>query len=151
MPNSDKAIELAQLSNEDTVLDAYCGIGTIGLVASKQAKSVIGFEINGEAVKSAIENAKLNKIKNVRFYKASDSEFFDFAGDEKLNFSTVFLDPPRAGCSQSFLSALCSKIKPKKIVYISCNPDPQTPLCLPLSPFPSSLHLPPPPPPVPSA
>lgn len=121
----NKAIELAQLSNEDTVLDAYCGIGTIGLVASKQAKSVIGFEINGDAVKSAIENAKLNKIKNVRFYKASDSEFFDFAGDEKLNFSTVFLDPPRAGCSQSFLSALCSKIKPKKIVYISCNPETQ--------------------------
>lgn len=121
----NKAIELAKLSPEDTVLDAYCGIGTIGLVASKQAKSVIGFEINGEAVKSAIENAKLNGIKNVQFYKASDSEFFDFAGEEKISFTTAFLDPPRAGCSQSFLSALCSKITPKKIVYISCNPETQ--------------------------
>lgn len=120
-----KAIELAQISAEDTVLDAYCGIGTIGLVASKQAKSVTGFEINGDSVRDAIENAKLNNAGNVRFYKASDSEFFDFADSEKLDFSAVFLDPPRAGCSQAFLSALCSKIKPQKIIYISCNPETQ--------------------------
>lgn len=120
-----KALELAALSPQDTVLDAYCGIGTIGLAASRQVKSVTGFEINGEAVKGALENAKLNGIKNVRFYKASDSEFFSFAGRENINFTAVFLDPPRAGCSQSFLSALCGKISPKKIVYISCNPETQ--------------------------
>lgn len=121
----EKAMELANLTSEDTVLDAYCGIGTIGLAAAGKAKSVIGFEINPLAVKAAIENAKLNKISNARFYRASDEEFFSFAKDENISFSSVFLDPPRAGCSLSFLSALCANIKPKKIVYISCNPETQ--------------------------
>lgn len=120
-----KAIELGEINSSDVVLDAYCGIGTIGLIAAQKAQSVVGFEINGEAVKSAIENAKLNNIKNARFFKASDKEFFRYAQEEKLAFTAVFLDPPRAGCSQEFLKALCEKVKPEKLVYISCNPETQ--------------------------
>ncbi len=122
----NKAIELAKLSKEETILDAYCGIGTIGLAASKYVKSVIGFEINGDAVKSAIENAKTNKITNAYFYKASDSEFFSFVHDENISFSAVFLDPPRAGCNRDFLQTLAHTVKPEKIVYISCNPETQS-------------------------
>lgn len=120
-----KAIEFGELSSRDTVLDAYCGIGTIGLIASKKAKKVVGFEINGDAVKKARENAVLNNIKNADFFKASDKEFFRYAQEEGLSFSCVFLDPPRAGCSRDFLNALCERTKPERIVYISCCPETQ--------------------------
>lgn len=120
-----KAMELGEITSSDTVLDAYCGIGTIGLIAAQKAKEVVGFEINGEAVKNARENAKLNHIKNASFCKASDKEFFNYVQEEGLKFSAVFLDPPRSGCNEDFLHTLCGKILPEKIVYISCNPQSQ--------------------------
>ena len=119
-----KAMEFAGLTGKETVIDAYCGIGTIGIVASKQAKEVIGVEVNRDAVHDAIENAKLNGIKNIRFYCADAGEFMtDMAADgEKAD--VVFMDPPRAGSDKAFLSSVIT-LNPKKIVYISCNPETQ--------------------------
>ncbi|MDD7613969.1 MAG: 23S rRNA (uracil(1939)-C(5))-methyltransferase RlmD, partial [Clostridiaceae bacterium] len=119
-----KAMDFAGLTGKETVIDAYCGIGTIGIVASKQAKEVIGVEVNRDSVHDAIENAKLNGIKNIRFYCADAGEFMtDMAADgEKAD--VVFMDPPRAGSDKAFLSSVIT-LNPKKIVYISCNPETQ--------------------------
>lgn len=113
-----KAIELAKISKNDTVMDAYCGIGTIGLSLAKYAKNVIGVEINKDAINDAINNAKANHITNARFF-ASDVKAYmkDFNGV----VDTLIIDPPRSGCDIEFLNSV-KKLKPKKIVYISCNP-----------------------------
>lgn len=117
----NKAIELAQLKKTDTILDAYCGIGTIGLICSKHVSSVYGVEINPQAIKDAIANSKLNNIKNTRFICGDAGNVMtDFAAEGK-RFDVVFMDPARAGSDKAFLSSLV-KTKPKKIVYISCNP-----------------------------
>ncbi len=116
-----KAIELASLTGKETVLDAYCGIGTIGMIASKKAKEVYGVEIVEDAIMDAIKNAKDNNITNCHFYCA-DAE--DFIKEMKAKIDVVFVDPPRKGCSTSFLKSLVYN-KPKKIVYISCNPETQ--------------------------
>ena len=117
-----KAIELASLTGKEVVLDAYCGIGTIGMIASKKAKEVYGVEIVADAIKDAKMNAKNNNISNCRFYCADAQDFMRRYDGEPMD--TVFVDPPRKGCSEQFLSALV-KFKPKKIVYISCNPETQ--------------------------
>lgn len=112
------AIELAQLKGNESVLDACCGIGTITLLAAKKAQYVIGMEINPDAIKDAKENAKHNHINNVDFYCADADDFI-----ENLEGcpDVVFLDPPRSGFSKKFIDQLCH-LKPKKIVYVSCNP-----------------------------
>lgn len=116
-----KAISLAGLTGKETVLDTYSGIGTIGLIASRDAKEVIGVESNSDAVKDGVANARLNQIKNVRFFKSDAGDFMmDFA-EEKMTVDVVFMDPPRAGSDENFLNSLV-KMAPKKIVYISCNP-----------------------------
>lgn len=112
------AIELANLDNKDSVLDAYCGIGTISLLLAKKCKKVIGVEINKSAIKDAIYNKKINNINNAYFI-AEDATKFILNNDEK--FDVVFVDPPRSGCDRRFLNAVC-KLKPKTIIYISCNP-----------------------------
>lgn len=118
-----KAMELAGLSGKERVLDAYCGIGTIGIVAAKSgAGSVLGVELNRDAVKDAITNARENKIKNIYFTCADAGEFMADAAAEGEAFDTVFLDPPRAGASWEFLQALCA-LSPRRVVYISCNPE----------------------------
>ena len=117
-----KAIELANLTGNEVVLDAYCGIGTIGMIASKKAKEVYGVEIVADAIKDAKMNAKNNNISNCKFYCADAQDFMRRYDGEKMD--TVFVDPPRKGCSEQFLQALV-KFKPKKIVYISCNPETQ--------------------------
>ena len=114
-----KAIELAKLKKSDKILDAYCGIGTITLTAADFVKEAVGFEINPKSVENAQENIKLNDVKNVRIFNCDAAKF-----TAKDKFDTVFLDPPRAGCSLSFIRTLL-KISPKKIVYISCNPETQ--------------------------
>lgn len=119
-----KAMELAQLTGKETVLDAYCGIGTIGLIAAKHAANVIGVEVNGNAVHDAIANAKRNQIKNAYFYHADAGEFMENMAREGESADVAFLDPPRAGCDQKFLSSLVT-LSPKKVVYISCNPETQ--------------------------
>ena len=119
-----KAIEFAGLTGNEKVLDAYCGTGTIGIIASKGAKSVIGVELNGDAVKDAKVNAELNDIKNIAFYKDDAGKFMVKAAQKGEPFDVVIMDPPRAGASLEFLRSLVF-LAPKKIVYISCNPETQ--------------------------
>jgi 23S rRNA (uracil1939-C5)-methyltransferase len=116
-----KAIDMADLSGKETILDAYCGIGTISLIASKKAKKVIGVELNKDAVRDAIKNAKLNKISNTFFYNDDAGNFMVGLAEEKQSVDVVFMDPPRSGSDEKFLSALI-KLSPEKVVYISCNP-----------------------------
>jgi len=117
------AINMAEITKKDTVIDAYCGIGTIGIAASGKAGQVIGVELNKDAVKDAEENAKINNIKNIRFVNADAGEFLvEYAAKKKAD--VVIMDPPRSGSSEEFLNAIL-KIKPDRVVYVSCNPDTQ--------------------------
>lgn len=117
----NKAIEFAGLSGREKVIDAYCGIGTIGMVAAKKAKSVIGIELNGEAVRDARMNAKENKIDNIEFFRGDAGDFMVKMAAEKAKADVVFMDPPRAGSDEAFLSSVAT-LGPEKLVYISCNP-----------------------------
>ncbi len=117
-----KAMELAELDENTKVLDAYCGIGTIGLVAAKTAGNVIGVELNPDAVKDAIANAKRNNEKNARFYCADAGDFMEALAAEGEKFDVVFMDPPRSGSSRKFIDSLAIA-DPQKVVYISCNPE----------------------------
>lgn len=118
------AMEYADMSGSEKVIDAYCGIGTIGLVASKHAGEVIGVELNRDAVHDAISNAKRNGIKNVRFFCDDAGEFMLGMAQDKERADVVFMDPPRAGSDECFLSSLVT-LAPEKVVYISCNPETQ--------------------------
>ena len=115
------AADFAGLSGNETILDAYCGIGTIGISVSEKAKKIIGVEINADAVNDAKVNAERNGIKNAVYYNLDAAAFMKDAAEEKVHFDTAFVDPPRAGCSKIFLSAL-TELSPDKIVYVSCNP-----------------------------
>lgn len=115
-----KAIEFAALTGKETVFDAYCGTGTIGIVAADKAKQVIGVELNGDAVRDAKVNAKINKTGNIRFFCADAGKFMTEAAKENEKVDVVFMDPPRAGSDINFLKSLIT-LEPKKIVYISCN------------------------------
>lgn len=118
------AMEYAGMTGSEKVIDAYCGIGTIGLVASKRAGEVIGVELNRDAVHDAIANAKRNGIKNVRFFCDDAGEFMLGMAQDGEKADIVFMDPPRAGSDECFLSSLVT-LAPKKVVYISCNPETQ--------------------------
>ena len=120
----NKAIEFAGLSGKESVIDAYCGIGTIGMVASKklQTGQVIGVELNKDAIKDAIQNAKLNNIDNIKFICADAGKFMINMADNQEKVDVVFMDPPRAGSDEAFLSSMV-KLSPSKVVYISCNPE----------------------------
>ena len=122
-----KAVEFANLTGKERVLDAYCGIGTIGIIASKYAKEVIGVELNKAAVKDAITNAKINGINNIRFYADDAGELMvklseQIIQENKIGIDTVFMDPPRAGSDEKFMSSVV-RLSPEKVVYISCNPE----------------------------
>ena len=118
-----KAIEFAGLKGNETVLDAYCGIGTIGIIAAKHgAGQVVGVELNGDAVRDAIQNAKANDLKNIRFFKGDAGEWMQEVALENEKVDIVMMDPPRAGSSEKFLDALI-KLSPKTVVYVSCNPE----------------------------
>lgn len=119
-----KAIELANLTGKETVIDAYCGIGTIGIAASGKARQIVGTELNRDAVRDAAANAKLNGIKNITFRCGDAGEFMQGLAASGETADVVFTDPPRSGCSPEFLSALAS-LAPKRVVYISCNPQTQ--------------------------
>lgn len=113
----NKAIEYANIQEEDTVLDLYCGTGTIGIVASDKAKKVIGVELNKEAIKDANENKKLNNINNIEFYTGDVGKILN-----KNNYKPdiIIVDPPRAGLDSLALSQILN-IRPKKLVYVSCD------------------------------
>lgn len=117
-----KAMEYAGLTGRETVLDAYCGTGTIGMIVSDRAAQVIGVELNRDAVKDAVSNAKRNRISNIRFYQNDAGKFLVEMAEQKAKPDVLFMDPPRSGSDETFLSAVAA-IKPKKIVYISCNPE----------------------------
>lgn len=118
----NKAIQYAELTGKETVLDAYCGIGTIGIIASKHAGKVIGVELNGDAVADAKINAKRNNIENIIFYKNDAGKFMVELAEQNISMDVVFMDPPRAGSDEAFLSSVV-KLAPKKVVYVSCNPE----------------------------
>ncbi|MBR4422453.1 MAG: 23S rRNA (uracil(1939)-C(5))-methyltransferase RlmD [Erysipelotrichaceae bacterium] len=115
------AIEKAEIAKNDTVFDAYCGIGTIGIIAASKAGKVIGVELNRQAVKDAISNAKENGIRNIRFYQEDAGSFMDHCQEE---IDVLIMDPPRSGSDHKFLSAV-SRLSPGRIVYISCEPETQ--------------------------
>ena len=116
-----KALEFADFKGSENILDAYCGTGTIGLIASGGVKSVTGVEINPDAVKNARENARLNGIENAVFYAEDAGKFMVSAAKAGQKFDAVIMDPARAGCDKAFLSSLV-KLAPEKAVYVSCNP-----------------------------
>ena len=117
-----KAIEYAGLTGKETVLDAYCGTGTIGMIASDHAKKVLGVELNADAVRDARSNAKVNKIFNIEFYQNDAGKFILDMAEQNNRLDVLFMDPPRSGSDEAFLSAVC-RIKPERVVYISCNPE----------------------------
>ena len=116
------ALDFAELTGAETVLDAYCGIGTIGITASGRAKQVIGVELNRDAVADAIVNARLNGIKNCWFTAGDAGEYMEQMARDGMRPDLVFLDPPRAGSDERFLSSLL-RCAPKKVVYVSCDPE----------------------------
>ena len=116
------AKEYAGLSGSETVLDAYCGTGTIGLTMAKCAKKIIGVEVNSSATEDAKINATLNNIENATFYNEDAGEYISRLAKSKEKIDVVITDPPRAGCSKEFLWSL-KELSPKRVVYISCNPE----------------------------
>ena len=118
------AIGLAAPTKDETLIDAYCGTGTIGIVASKLAGRVIGVELNKDAVHDAKVNAKLNNASNARFYCDDAGRFMTGLVESGEKIDTVIMDPPRAGSSKEFTDCLV-RIAPAKIVYVSCNPETQ--------------------------
>lgn len=118
----DKVLEFADLTGVETVWDLYCGIGTISLFLAQKAKKVYGVEIVKEAIEDAMCNAQINNIDNVEFYIGKVEEILPKKyNDEKIQADVIVVDPPRKGCDQLLLDTII-KIKPKRIVYVSCNP-----------------------------
>ena len=116
------AIEAAGLTGKETVVDAYCGIGTIGIVAASAAKEVIGVELNKDAVRDAITNAKANGEKNIRFYNNDAGKFMVQMASQNAQADVVFMDPPRSGSTEEFMVAVAI-LNPDRVVYVSCNPE----------------------------
>ena len=117
-----KAMEYAALTGCETVLDAYCGTGTIGIIASAQAGRVIGVELNPEAVRDARSNAKRNQADNIAFYQNDAGILLQQMAEQGERLDVLLMDPSRSGSSEAFLSAAV-RMGPGKIVYISCEPE----------------------------
>ncbi len=116
------AMELAGLTGRELVIDAYCGIGTIGLCAAPQAGHVIGVERNPAAVRDAVANARRNGLQNARFFCADATEWMREAAAKALHPDVVFLDPPRAGSTPACIEAVV-RMAPRRVVYVSCDPE----------------------------
>ena len=117
-----KAIEYAELTEKESIFDLYCGIGTIGICASKGAKMLYGIETVPEAIEDAKKNAKLNGVENSKFFVGNVEDVLpELVDKEGIKADVVFIDPPRKGCERVVLETLL-KVKPEKIVYVSCNP-----------------------------
>jgi 23S rRNA (uracil1939-C5)-methyltransferase len=117
----DQAKKYADLTGEETVIDAYCGIGSISLYLADRAKKVYGMEIVSAAIEDAKQNAKLNHITNVQFEAGKAEVVLPRWQSEGIQADVLVVDPPRKGCEEAFLEAAV-QIKPKRIVYVSCNP-----------------------------
>ena len=116
------AVEAARLTGKEVVLDAYCGIGTIGLTASGRAKQVVGVELNRDAVRDAIGNARHNDVKNARFFAADATQWITEAAAAGQRADVIFMDPPREGSTPQFIESV-ARMAPKRVVYVSCNPE----------------------------
>ena len=116
------AVEAAHLTGKEVVLDAYCGIGTIGLTAADHAKQVVGVELNRDAVQDAIGNAKHNGVKNARFFAADATRWISEAAAAGERADVIFMDPPREGSTPQFIESV-ARMAPKRVVYVSCNPE----------------------------
>ncbi|CDD22131.1 23S rRNA (Uracil-5-)-methyltransferase RumA [Firmicutes bacterium CAG:313] len=116
-----KVVELATLKDTDTVIDAYCGIGTIGLIVSKHVKEVYSVEIINEAIKNAKINAKVNKIKNITFVCNKAENQIKLWQKSDIKADVIIVDPPRKGCDKSLLETI-DEMRIPKIVYVSCDP-----------------------------
>ena len=116
------AVDAAHLTGKETVLDAYCGIGTIGLTAADRCKQVLGVEVNRDAVQDAIGNARHNGVRNARFVAADATAWMLDAAQQGLKADVVFMDPPREGSTPQFLQSL-ARLSPRRVVYVSCNPE----------------------------
>ena len=117
-----RALEFAGLKGGETVLDAYCGIGTIGLTAADHCARVIGVELNPDAVRDAVHNAARNGVRNARFYCEDAGRFLLRMAAEGRHLDVLLMDPPRSGSDEAFLRAV-NTLRPQKVVYISCNPE----------------------------
>ncbi len=113
--------KLCKLSFKENVIDAYCGVGTIGTYLAKNAKHVIGIEINKDSITNAIENAKINKIKNIEFIQGDSTIEIPKLINNGFIPDIMVFDPPRTGLSNE-IKSLIKKVLPKRIVYVSCNP-----------------------------
>lgn len=116
-----KALEYADLTGEETVFDAYCGTGTISLFLSQKAKKVYGVEIVPQAIEDAKKNALQNGVDNVEFLVGQSEKVIPELIDKGVKADVVVVDPPRKGCEKSLLEAI-SKMAPRRIVYVSCDP-----------------------------
>jgi 23S rRNA (uracil1939-C5)-methyltransferase len=115
------AAEAAQLTGQETLLDLYCGTGTIGITMADQVRELIGIESVEPAVEDARRNAQRNHVSNARFYAARAEELLPQMAEAGQRADVAILDPPRGGCEKPLLDAVC-RIAPKRIVYVSCNP-----------------------------
>jgi len=116
-----KALEYAQLTGRETVIDAYCGIGTISLFLAQKAKRVYGVEVVPEAVEDARRNAALNNFDNVTFVAGEAETIIPQWAEEGMRADVIVVDPPRKGCDQRLLDAILA-MAPERVVYVSCNP-----------------------------
>lgn len=118
------ALNMAHIQKTDRVLDAYCGVGTIGIVAAKQARQVVGVELNRDAVHDARINARCNGLTNISFVQGDAGEYMVELAAQGEHVDVVLMDPPRAGSDKAFLQSLLT-LAPSRVVYISCNPETQ--------------------------
>ena len=117
----EKALEYAQLTGNETVIDAYCGIGTISLFLARKAKKVYGVEVVPEAIEDARKNAELNGIKNAEFTVGRAEEVIPQWAEQGIRADVIVVDPPRKGCDETLLKTMI-EMKPERMVYVSCNP-----------------------------
>ncbi len=115
-----EAVNSAEISPNDTVIDAYCGTGTIGIICADKAKEVIGAELNASACMDAEVNAKINGLKNISFVNADASDFIEQLAMKNMKADVIIMDPPRAGSDRRFLECAVN-LEPSRIVYVSCK------------------------------
>ena len=116
------ALDYEEISITDRVIDAYAGVGTIGMLCADSAREVLSVEMNPEAVKDAKKNARLNGITNMRFICADATQYISDMAEAGEKADIVIMDPPRAGSTVQFMKSVCA-LSPMKIVYVSCNPE----------------------------
>ena len=116
-----QALDYAQLSGDETVIDAYCGIGTISLFLAQKAKQVLGVEIVPQAIEDAKRNAELNDFTNTYFEAGPAEEVIPRWYKEGKTADVLVVDPPRKGCDEALLTTIIEQ-RPKRVVYVSCNP-----------------------------